>query len=80
MAGNLAEEAVSHAFTSGTVEASRTWVSTVAGNVLRTVIAGWTGETRSLARQGAVGACTTGMREAGPTGAEVPTGTGPSMP
>lgn len=80
LAGNLAAwEVVPHALTMGAVEASRTWVSTVAGDILRAVIASRAGKAGTLTRQGAVGACTTGLWEAGPTWAEVPLGTGPSL-
>lgn len=78
--GGLFQGSVSCAPTSGAVETSRTWVSTVAGDVLGAVIASRAGEAGSLARQGAVGACTTGLWKTGPSGAEVPLGTGPPMP
>lgn len=71
---------MSHAPTSGAVETSRTRVSAVVSNVLRAVIASRAGEAGRLAWQGVVGACTTRLWEAGPTGAEVPLGTGTPMP
>lgn len=71
--------AAARTLTPGTVEAGGAGVPAVGGDSLRAVVAGRAGEAGGLASQVVVGAGGAGPGEAGAPGAEVASGTGPSL-